>query len=58
LSEATAIARVGIGVGALVLIVAPSIWMFGFTHAERAEATGLLRRVTASIMSKAERRGR
>jgi hypothetical protein len=53
LSEATPIGRVGFGVGALLLIVAPSIWMFGFAHAERAEAVGLLRRVTGSIMTRA-----
>jgi O-antigen/teichoic acid export membrane protein len=56
--EATAMARVGLGVGVLVLIVVPSLWMFGFTHAGRAEALGLLRRVTANIMSKADRRAR
>jgi hypothetical protein len=51
-------ARVGFGVAVLVLVVVPSLWMFGLTHAERAEAVGLLRRVTASILSKADRRVR
>ena len=57
-SETTAMTRVGLGVSVLILIVVPSLWIFGFTNAERAEAVGLLRRVTANIMSRADRRVR
>jgi O-antigen/teichoic acid export membrane protein len=58
LFDATTIGRVAFGVGALLLVVAPCVWIVGFTGARRTEVVGSVRRIAAGIMSRAERGAR